>query len=202
MPLSPRGLFCKNVLLTSVSLLSALSTNEQSGKRRGGRSLQLRPNSGHFWTMSFWPSAHRWPGCWSWLWSSRGQESPSFSLTCWTTERWRVTRVIVDYYFKRFCFAYFSRHFVHHSTMIIIPSECDYNVLVMFCYTLWHFPSTHLYSFIHIFTLSYFIKTFSNKPFRHFWSRLQKWTYSHEGHQFQQHPSVKSGETHHLAFGK
>lgn len=102
--------------------------------------------------MSFWPSAHRWPGCWSWLWSSRGQESPSFSLTCWTTERWRVTRVIVDYYFKRFCFAYFSRHFVHHSTMIIIPSECDYNVLVMLLYLMTLSFNSPVLIYPHIYT--------------------------------------------------
>lgn len=49
------------------------------------------------------------------------------------------------------------------STMIIIPSLCDYNVFVMFCCTLWHFPSTHSHPFIHIsFTHPYFIQAFFN----------------------------------------
>lgn len=59
------------------------------------RSLQLGP--GHFWMTSSWPLAHRWPGYWLWLWSSHGQELPSFSLICLTIKLWQVPSAVCFY---------------------------------------------------------------------------------------------------------
>lgn len=90
-------LFCNYVVLFPSLALSALSSLHQWAAKltAGRRSLRLGPIRGHFWMMSFWPLVHRWPGCWLWLWSSHGQESPSSSLICSTIKLWQVTRVIL-----------------------------------------------------------------------------------------------------------
>lgn len=132
----------------------------------GRRSLRLGPIRGHFWMMSFWPLARRWPGCWSWLWSSRGQESPSFSSICLTIKLWQVTGGFVHHSFL-FSFESLFRLLLHFKWKIQQCSfHCDYNVFVMCYYTLWHFPSIHLHPFIRTsLTHPCFIQTFLNKAF-------------------------------------
>lgn len=174
--------FCNDVLLLFISR-SLSSLHQWAVKLTAGRqSLPLGPIRRHSWMRSFWPLAHRWPGCWSWLWSSRGRESPSCSLICSTIKPWQVTSAVLSFRFEST-----TRFLVTFQVKLCSPFTC---IFTLFCDVL-SFLYASFHPFIHTScTHPHFIQTFSN---RHFWSRLQKWTPGHEGHHFQ--PLVMSEDT-------